>query len=248
MKIIIAPTKKMDITNVDFKSRTKPALLDQTKKVLKVMQSQDYDSMKTIWHTSEKLAQENFRILKNIDLTKNLAPAITSFVGIQYQYMAPDLFTAPALNYIQDHLRILSGFYGVLRPFDAITNYRLEMESKLPINAEKNLYYFWGNKIYDALKLNKSEPIINLASEEYSKAVRPYLTESQVMIDIVFAHKINDKLKVKATLAKMARGEMVRFMAENNIKKIDDLKNFPHPNYKYSQKNSSPSKLVFIAQ
>jgi cytoplasmic iron level regulating protein YaaA (DUF328/UPF0246 family) len=159
--------------------------------------------------------------------------------------MAPDLFTEPALNYLQNHVRILSGFYGILKPFDGIIPYRLEMQAPLPVKKSKNLYTFWNKKLYEALEFDKG-PVINLASKEYSKCLTPYLKPKDQLIEVSFSHIIDGKLKVKATLAKMARGEMVRYLAENNITTIEEVKNFDHPHYKYSKEHSDLSKIVFL--
>ncbi|MCG0631200.1 hypothetical protein IMAU80125_02608 [Lactiplantibacillus plantarum] len=127
MKIIIAPAKKMIIDQDAFPALTEPIYLDQTQQLLAQLQHLTYPEAKTLWHCSDKLAQPNYDWLQKIDLTRNLTPAILSYSGIQYRYMAPDVFTQPALDYIQTNLRILSGFYGILRPFDGIVPYRLEM-------------------------------------------------------------------------------------------------------------------------
>ncbi len=106
-------------------------------------------------------------------LTEHVTPALTSYVGIQYQYMAPDLFTKDALEYVDQNLRILSGFYGVLRPFDGVVSYRLSLDSKLAVAGSRNLYDFWGSKIYQALEFDR-EPVLNLASLEYTKQLGPF--------------------------------------------------------------------------
>ena len=161
--------------------------------------------------------------------------------------MAPDVFTQSALDYLQANLRILSGFYGILRPFDGIVPYRLEMQARLVVGRAKNLYEFWGNQLYQALT-PEPEPIINLASQEYAKTIAPYLAPHQMMIDIVFASLVNGKLKTKATLAKMARGAMVRFMAEHQITDVTTIRTFDHPNYQFDATRSSANQLVFIYQ
>lgn len=203
------------------------------------------DEAKHLWRTSDKLTQPTYNQLQQTDLTKQLTPAILSFSGIQYQYLAADLLTESALTYLQDNLRILSGFYGILKPFDGIVPYRLEMGAGLSVSGARNLYGFWGNRLYQALGVN-NEPIINLASKEYAKAITPYLKPQDQLIDIIFAHEVDGKLKTRATLAKMARGEMVRFMAENQVQTITALKGFNSPNYQYSPSHSTNTKIVFI--
>ena len=121
-------------------------------------------------------------------------------------------------------MRILSAFYGVLKPLDGVTPYRLEMQAKVGIGDAKNLYEYWGDMLYCSV-IDNSRIIINLASKEYSKSIEKYLTLRDKYITIVFCELSGDKLVTKGTYAKMARGEMVRFMAENSIENPEDIKN-----------------------
>jgi len=149
------------------------------------------------------------------------------------------------LEYIEKHLRILSGFYGILRPFDAIVPYRLEMGSKLKNHHVKTLYEFWGSKLADKL-FSESDCIVNLASEEYSKTISRYLQDDIKFITCVFGEKIEEKVVEKGTLAKMARGEMVRFMAENKIEDVEDIKKFNYLNYAYAEDLSDENTYIFL--
>lgn len=247
MKIIIAPAKKM-ITDTDtFNYENLPQYLDKTRLILDKMKELTYIEAKKMWHCSDKLARKNYDRLQKLDLEKHLTPALLAFSGIQYQYMAPDLFTEPALNYVKENLRILSGFYGILRPFDGVVPYRLEMQSSIEVSGEKNLYQFWGSDLYRVLS-DSIEPIINLSSIEYAKTITPYLATNQKFVTIVFGSLVDGKLKTKATLAKMARGEMVRYMAENHIEAIEDIKKFDHPDWKYSLEYSTRDRICFIHQ
>ena len=117
MKIIIAPAKIMKIDRDSFLVESKPEFLDKTKVLEKFLKSRSEDQLTELWHASKKVTEQSIEQLKNMNLDERLTPAILAFSGIQYQYMAPDLFTQPALDYIQKNLRILSGFYGMLRPF-----------------------------------------------------------------------------------------------------------------------------------
>lgn len=244
MKIIIAPAKKMIVDTDSFPTQSEPVFLNQTDQILNKLQSLTYTQAKKLWQCSDKIARPNYEWLKKIDLRKNLTPAVLAYSGIQYQYMAPDLFTAPALDYIQRNLRILSGFYGILKPFDGIVPYRLEMQSSLSINNTVNLYQFWRDQIYNDLDFDNNI-VVNLASQEYSKSVSPFLKPGEQLIDVVFGSLVDGKVKVKATLAKMARGEMIRYMAEHQVKVLSELKKFDHPDYKFSSSLSNDQKLVF---
>lgn len=245
MKIIIAPTKKMVVNTDDFDVLSQPQYLDDAQAILQVLKQLTYEQAKEMWHCSDKLARENFAWLHEMSLTQHQTPAILGYTGIQYQYMAPDLFTAPALNYIQANLRILTGFYGILRPFDGVVPYRLEMQSAVAVNQTANLYQFWGDRLHAALQANDGL-ILNLASQEYAKAITPYLTPDEHMVDIVFASLVNGKPKIKATFAKMARGEMVRYLAENQISDLADVAKFDHPDWHFDADRSTANQLVFI--
>ncbi|MFD1417511.1 peroxide stress protein YaaA [Companilactobacillus keshanensis] len=247
MKIIIAPAKKMIVDTDTFNYEQLPEFLDSSRLILSEMKKLDYKEAKILWKCSDKLARNNFEWLQKMELNKHLTPALIAFSGIQYQYMAPDLFTEPALDYVRKNLRILSGFYGILRPFDGVVPYRLEMQSELEVPGFKNLYNLWGSRIYQALS-SDSEPIVNLASQEYAKTVTPYLLSGQRFVTVVFGSIVDGKLRTKATLAKMARGEMVRFMAENNIKDINEIKQFDNPDWQFSQQDSIDERIVFIHQ
>jgi cytoplasmic iron level regulating protein YaaA (DUF328/UPF0246 family) len=245
MKIIIAPAKKMKIETDSFESTAVPAYIEETKQILAALRQLSYHEVQLLWKCSDKLAQVNYEWLQKMDLNRQLTPAIMAYVGIQYQYMAPDLMTQKQLEYIQENLKILSGFYGILRPFDGIVPYRLEMQAKLKIGEYSNLYQMWGSKLYDKV-YEDHQIVVNLASKEYEKAVRPYLKDGDEMITCIFGEIIDGKVKQKATPAKEARGEMVNFMAKNQIHEIDDLKSFDRLNYTYSKELSSINELVFI--
>lgn len=236
------------ITDTDtFNYETLPQYLDQTQQILNKLRTLNYSSAKKLWKCSDKIARPNFEQLQKLDLHHHLTPALLAFNGIQYQYMSPDLFTEPALDYVRQNLRILSGFYGILRPFDGIVPYRLEMQSKVSVNNSNNLYDFWKDLIYSAL-ITGSEPIVNLASQEYAKAITPYLLPNQKFITVIFGSLVDGKIRTKATLAKMARGEMVRYMAESNITRINDIKKFRHPDWKLLTELSTTEQIVFVYQ
>lgn len=167
---------------------TTPLFLLKTTKLLHHLQSLDYEELKSYLKCSDTIAKTTFEQFQNMSLDKNYTPAILSYSGIQYQYMAPHVFTDDQMKYIQEHLYILSGFYGLLRPLDAITPYRLEMQTKCPFS----LYDFWKEDLAKQI----DEPILNLASEEYAKIIRKY----KPLVDVRF---IEENGKEKGVYAKM---------------------------------------------
>ena len=247
MKIIISPAKKMNIDDDIFECRSEPVFLNKAEELMNYLKGLSYEECKTMWKCSDKLAQLNYDRVLDMDLNYRLTPAIFSYEGIQYQYMGARVLSRDALEYLQDNLRILSGFYGILKPLDGVVPYRLEMQSKFINYKNKDLYEYWADKIANSL-FEETNLIINLASKEYSKCVEKYLENSPgtKFITCVFGEINGDKVIEKGTLAKMARGEMVRYLAQNNVYDLEGLKRFDKLGYKYSQEKSNENTYVFI--
>lgn len=244
MKIILSPAKKMNV-NLDILEYNRlPEFLEQTEEILAWLKSKTHEELQKLWGCNDKIARQNFERLAHMNLRKQLTPAVLSYEGIAYQYMAPAVFEGDHFDYIQDHLRILSAFYGVLRPLDGVTPYRLEMQAKASIGGQKDLYAFWGRRLYDAV-IDESRIIINLASREYYKCIEKYLTNEDRFIMITFCEKSQDKLVTKGTYAKMARGEMLRFMAENKIEDPVQIQRFDRLGYVFRDSLSSEMEYVF---
>ena len=151
MRIVISPAKKMNIDLDSFAPEGLPLFLPEAERLKEVLQKMTPRQLQTLWRCSDTLAAQNVERLASMDLYHRLTPAVLAYEGIQYQYMAPGVFSAEQLDYIREHLRILSGFYGLLRPFDGVTPYRLEMQAKLPVDGCSDLYGFWGAKLADVL-------------------------------------------------------------------------------------------------
>lgn len=244
MKIILSPAKKMNKDVETLEPSALPKYLEQTEMILNWMKSKSHEDLKKLWKCNDKIAEQNFERLEHMNLRNQLTPAVLSYEGIAYQYMAPAVFENSHLGYIQEHLRILSAFYGVLNPMDGVTPYRLEMQAKASIDGSKDLYEFWGEKLYHAVR-DDSGVIINLASKEYSKCIEKYLAPEDHYITITFCERSGDKLVTKGTYAKMARGEMVRFMAENNVKDSAGIQKFDRLGYVFRKELSSDREYVF---
>ena len=244
MKIILSPAKKMIADTDNIAPVELPAFIDKTAEILSWMKSKSKEELKAIWKCNDKIAEQNFNRLGNMNLYQMLSPAVLSYEGIAFQYMAPSVFEDMQLEYVQNHLRILSAFYGALKPMDGVTPYRLEMQAKIRIGDAKNLYEYWGDLLYRSV-IDDSRIIINLASKEYSKCIEKYLTPQDRYISVTFCEASGDKMVTKGTYAKMARGEMVRFMAENNIENPVDIKKFDRLGYSFRSDLSSDTEYVF---
>ena len=245
MKIILSPAKKMNMNPEVLRYIDLPEHLPQTEEILSWLRTKSFEELKKMWGCNEKIAELNYERLKHMDLYCQLTPAVLSYEGIAYQYMAPAVFEDGQFEYVQEHLRILSAFYGVLRPMDGVTPYRLEMQAKAAIGGHRDLYHLWGSRLYEAVRDNDGV-ILNLASKEYSKCIEKYLTENDTYITCVFGEIVNGKVAQKGTYAKMARGEMVRFMAEHRVEKPEEIKAFDRLSYEFSEEMSSETEYVFI--
>ena len=247
MRIIISPAKKMNVDTDSFACQGLPQFLPKTEQLYERLRGMSYEELKALWKCNDQIAKLNFERLQTMDPLQGLTPAILSYEGIQYQYMAPGVFTYDELDYVRDHLRILSGFYGVLRPFDGVTPYRLEMQAKLKMCDAKDLYSFWGDSIAKNL-FSETDCILNLASQEYSRCVSAHLTDGVQFITCLFCERKSGKLIEKGTLCKMARGEIVRYMAEHQIEDPEKIKAFDRLGYRFAQSESNQKTYTFIKE
>lgn len=253
MKIIISPARRMTIDTDSLPYKDLPKFLPQTRQILTYMRQLTYEECHYLWwKCSEKLARSNYKWLQELNLEQQLTPAILAFTGLQYQYMLPDVFTDHAFDYVEKHLRILSGFYGILKPLDGIVPYRLGMGDRAHVNGSKNLYDFWDSKLADSLYDSDDEWVLNLASKEYSKAITDHLAPAEKkkrkIVTCVFGQIKNGKVRQATTHAKMARGLMVRYLAEGNFQTIAAIKKFHDDHFLFDADRSDENNLVFIRQ
>lgn len=245
MRIIISPAKKMNIDTDSPTETLSPGFLAETKTLCRTLRGMDRGSLQKLWKCNETLAALNIQRLQDMDFREPLTPAIFSYEGIQYRYLAPHVLERGQLDYLQRHLRMLSGFYGLLRPFDGVTPYRLEMGARLAVEGYKNLYEFWGKKLANQLE-QEGKWVLNLASREYSKAIEPHLSQHIPFITCVFGELQGESVIEKGTMCKMARGQMVRWLAEEGITNCEAVKDFCQLGYAFSPQRSSEGRLVFL--
>lgn len=224
----------------------RPQFLEQTREILIQLQGMSMPELQKLWGCNDALAEQNFERIRTMDLERNLTPAVLAYVGLQYTHMGPRVLEAEAWSYVCQSLRILSGFYGLLRASDGVAPYRLEMQAKLALAGKKNLYQYWGARLYEVLT-NEDKVILNLASKEYSKAIEPYLEDDVRFVSCIFGcSDIKGGYKVKATEAKMARGSMVRWCAEHNVQSPEEVQAFDTYGYAFKPELSSYSEYVFV--
>ncbi len=247
MRLIISPAKKMRVDTDSFPCPELPQFLPQTQRLLDQLRQLSPQQLKSLWKCSDQIAALNQERLARMDLRRGLTPALLAYEGIQYRCMAPGVFTQQELDYVAQRLRLLSGFYGLLRPFDGVTPYRLEMGAKLAVDGCKDLYEFWGDALARAL-CQETTLIINLASKEYSRAVAPHLPSSITFLTCVFGEEQGGKIVEKGTLCKMARGDMVRWMAQRRVEDPEELKEFDWLGYRFRPEHSDEKTYVFVKE
>ena len=245
MRIIIAPAKKMVTDTDSFPVDALPQFLEQAERLKAALQEMSPQALQALWKCSGSIAKLNVDRLASMDLRRRLTPAILAYEGIQYRYMAPGVMESAHLDYLREHLRILSGFYGLLRPFDGVTPYRLEMQAKLAVDGCRDLYQFWGSRPARQLA-SETDVVLNLASREYSRVVEAYLPKTVRFVTCSFGELKDGKVVEKGTKCKMARGQMVRWLAEHKIEDPENLRAFDQLGYQFCRSISVRNHTVFL--
>lgn len=249
MRTIISPAKNMK-RNAMAADRlaqemiTSPEYIDASGTILAVMKTWQPWDFESSFGINEKLALQAFLDYQSLSLSEAGEPALFFYDGLVFKHIEPEVFSEEELQFANDNLRILSAFYGILKPFDGICHYRLDMQNKVRVEG-KSLYRYWGRKLYDSLYAGENV-VINLASEEYARTMRKYLQPGNKFIDIVFLNWSRGKLRSTVTPVKMARGRMVQYLVKNQIQKPEQLKDFNWNGYEFQPEMSDPEKYVFV--
>ncbi|MEM6807441.1 MAG: peroxide stress protein YaaA [Bacteroidota bacterium] len=253
MIVIISPAKKLDFSEESryTQNYSMPAHLEESQKLVNSLARMSRKKIGELMDISPALSELNYDRYQNYHTPftpENAKQALLSFKGEVYLNMEVDSYGDAEFEYAQKHLRILSGLYGLLKPLDLIQPYRLEMGTRLKIRRKNNLYEFWGEKITDsvneALEASGSEVLINLASNEYFKSVKPKTLNARV-ITPVFKDNKNGQLKTLFLYAKQARGQMSDFAIKEKITNPEDLKEFTGMGYGFHQELSTEDTWVF---
>ncbi|MEQ8240633.1 MAG: peroxide stress protein YaaA [Cyclobacteriaceae bacterium] len=251
MIAVVSPAKTLDFESPAKGQPTQPRLLKYTNELIEVLRKKSPDDLKSLMSISDNLAELNadrYQAYKKSHSDKNAKPSVFAFQGDVYQGLQAETFSEEELSFAQEHFRILSGLYGLLRPMDLMQPYRLEMGTKLAFENHKTLYEFWDDKILKLLlkdlKAQGDDVIVNLASNEYFKSVDKKGTKARI-VDIEFKEFKNGEYKIISFFAKKARGLMSRFMIQHQLKEVEDLKNFNYEDYYFDEKGSSDNLLAF---
>jgi len=253
MLILLSPAKTLDMeTPARLPEFSQPEFMDESAKLVTSLKRYSRKKLGDLMSISETLAEVNADRFKNWQPpfdADNARPAIQAFRGDVYVGLDADTLKKRDLQFAQEHLRILSGLYGVLRPLDLMQAYRLEMGTSLKTRRGKNLYEFWGERITDHLNEElatmKNGAVINLASNEYFKSVRPKQL-SAPLVSPVFKDEKNGQYKVISFFAKKARGSMARYLIQQRAKDVSAVEEFGELGYQYSPKDSSAGQPVFL--
>ena len=250
MKILISPAKSLDFeNNVETSISSKPIFADQALKINNTIKNLSAPDLSSLMSISPKLSELNWS--RNQDFQKidsKEKEAIFAFNGDVYDGIDANTINISNHEKLQNSLRILSGLYGILKPFDKIKAYRLEMGTKISINGSKNLYDFWKENVTKSLvnEVNENDIIVNLASNEYFSVIDQSLI-SNTIVNPQFKDFKNGKLKIISFYAKKARGLMTRFLIDNDIKKLSDIESFNTSGYMFSQnETTNPLEPVFV--
>lgn len=250
MKIVISPAKSLNFeSKAPTQEFTQPIFLKEAERLSKILKKKSARSLSKLMSISPALGQLNFERNQNWELPfdlDNSKQAVYAFTGEVYRGLDANNIPLEDLSFLQEHLRIISGQYGVLKPLDLMQPYRLEMGSKLKVGVKPNLYKFWDKKITKALnaELEENDLFVNLASNEYFKAIQAKDLKVPV-ITPVFKDFKNGEYKVIMTFAKLARGLMVRYIVDHKVTSLEGLKGFNYGGYGFDQNLSTDTELVF---
>ena len=252
MLITLSPSKGQDFElAAPTNAFTIPQQLKDSEKLIKQLRKLSVEEIKKMMSLSDNLAELNFQRYKDFGLPfnqQNAKQAIFAFKGDVYSGINTSSMAQQDFEYAQNHVRILSGLYGYLRPLDLIQPYRLEMKTKLENSKGADLYQFWGesitNLLNDEFKTHSQKVLVNLASNEYWKSVQPKKLNAKV-INVAFKEVKDGKARIIAIFAKKARGMMTDFIVRNRVESIDGLKDFNYENYKFDASASKENSFVF---
>lgn len=245
MLSIISPSLTMKEISDNYMNLTIPVQIDMTKKIVNEINKFTFDEIRDVMRINDKLAIINKTRYKKMKFDDHGGAAILSYNGTVYKNIKASSFDRDEIEFCKNNIRILSGLYGMLRPYDSIYEYRLEMKTKIKIGDKGNLYDYFGKTIYENI-VSKDRVIINLCSKEYSFSIEPYLTSNDKFITCNFKTNRDGILKILSFDAKAARGMMVNFIVKNRINNHEDLKKFNENGYVFDEKLSNEREYIFI--
>lgn len=247
LRIIVSPAKKMRAQDAPPWPVRAPALLGHAERLVRAVQGLSREEAQRLWGCSDRLADLNYERFRTMDLGRDTTAAVVAYEGIQYTHLAAGVMDEGELAWLDEHLRILSGLYGVLRPLDGVVPYRLEMQARLAVDGARDLYRFWGGALYETLAAEGCDVIVNVASVEYSRSITPWVRpDGPQVTTCIFGVLRDGRLRQPATEAKAARGTFVRWCAEHGVETIDELLGFHERGYAPDEAHSDAQRIVFV--
>lgn len=253
MLYLVSPAKTMCASDAFGMALGHPRFEDEAEELASALRALGKEGARSVWKCSQALAEKAWDITVTLpeDMRDEgrLSPAAMSYIGIQYQHMAPQVMDEEELGWLSHHLRILSGLYGVLSPFDGVVPYRLEMQAKLKVGTARDLYAYWGSRIAESLEAEpEGDILIDLASAEYSRAVVPHVSSSRAICVRFLAPRKDGKLVQAAPEVKAARGTFVRWCAEQGISAEAELAGFAERGYRFAPELSDGGCVSFVRE
>lgn len=252
MQLITAPSKTQNVNSRVYNSFTLPSCLKTSERINRALRTMAQDEIATLMKTSEKLTESTYQRIHAFTIPftlDNAKQALFTFQGDAYDAIEADTYTDKELLHAQQHLNILSGLYGLLRPLDLMQPYRLEMGARLSVDGMKNLYELWKDEITDQLntrlELSEDTTVVNLASTEYSKVIDRKKLEGRI-VEVVFQQEHKGKIKTIPIHSKRARGLMIHYAISNQITKAPELKNFDLDGYRLNKAQSTEDRWTFF--
>lgn len=246
MVVILSPAKNMTVSRLEGVPLSRPRFLERTEELARELKTLSPWQLESLMGINPQLALGAFEGFQEFSPEGEGSPALLAYHGLQYQNMGPGDFTPEEWAFAQKRVRILSAFYGVLKPLDGIQPYRLEFQCRFRPGG-KTLYAYWGDTLYREL-FSAGEPVMDLASKEYSKGVSKYLKPGDRMIVCDFLVRRKGRLTTLATYAKMARGQMVRWMVQQRVDRPEGLQEFTWEGYRFQPTLSSGERYVFVRE
>ena len=251
MLIVISPSKTQNFDCQPHRQHTIPILLEESRHLVSQLKRMSVQDIAALMKISDRLARLNWQRYQDFKLPfdlENARQALLAFRGDVYNQIATNTYHEADFTFAQQHLRIISGLYGILKPLDLIQPYRLEMGTRLPTDRGNTLYEFWGTRVTEALNRDFEKTpgavLVNLASQEYARVLRPDILAARVL-NITFKEKKQGTYKIIGIHAKRARGLMTHFMIQNHLTIPEDLQAFDHAGYRFNRRLSGTAEWVF---
>lgn len=247
MIVLLSPSKEK-LSEVSSDALDNFIFMEEFVEIAEKLKNLNVEELKAMYKSSSAIAEENsnrFQNLLELVDSGEVNSAIHTYNGLQFRNMEVENFSKEDLNFMNEHFIILSALYGALKPLDGIAPYRLDLNNLLSVGEFKNLYEYWGDKIYSYV-VDRGDEILCLASEEYKKLVSKYVKDKSALVEVKFGIDDGEKIKYHATTSKIWKGKLCKYIVENRIEKIEDIVGFSEDGFLYDESLSNERLYVFV--